>query len=99
MGLNKKRQMIREGIKAIYLMPLPEFGGQLDTLERVAEFRADYTMSFLDESGCVLRTDGGLPSVFDSNEDVMSALKYREKLAGYVAVEPLIEEQVAGTPD
>ena len=43
--------------------------------------------------GCVIKVVGELPSIFDSNENVISALEYKKKLAGYVAVEPLIEEK------
>jgi len=33
-----------------------------------------------------------LPSVFDANEDVISALEYGKKLTGYTAFESLIDE-------
>ena len=45
----------------------------------------------LSDLGVVIRVEGKLPSVFDSNEDVISALEYKKKLEGYVAVESLIE--------
>ncbi len=32
----------------------------------------------------IIQEDAVLPSVFDANEDVISALEYKEKLAGWV---------------
>ena len=37
--------------------------------------------------GVVMKLAPELPSIFDINDDVISALKYRKKLDGFVAVE------------
>ena len=50
-------------------------------------------MNTLHSQGCVFRVEGKLPSIFNSNEDVISALEYRKKLVGYVPVEPLVKEK------
>ena len=47
----------------------------------------------LDRLGVVIKVDGELPSIFDSNENGISALKYKEKLAGYIKTKPLVEEE------
>jgi len=55
------------------------------------EYIIDCVMRSLSRDGAVIKVEGELPSVFDSNEDVISALEYKKKLEGYVAVESLIE--------
>ena len=46
----------------------------------------------LHSQGIVIKVDRELPSIFDSDENILSALEYKKKLAGYVAVELLIKE-------
>jgi len=84
--LNNRREDIREHA-IIDLMNYKGFH------RAPTECIVDYVLQSLDLEGCVLRVEKKLPSVFNSNEDVMSALKYREKLVDYVAIEPLIEEE------
>lgn len=42
--------------------------------------------------GCVIKVEGELPSILDSNEDVISAFEYKKKLANYVKTGPLTGE-------
>ena len=58
-----------------------------------AELFAKATLRDLDAQGVVKRVDRELPSIFDFNEDIISALEYRKKLAGYVATESLLKEE------
>ena len=50
----------------------------------------DCVFRSLSRGGVVIKVEGKLPSIFDANEDVISALEYKKKLEGYVAVESLI---------
>ena len=45
---------------------------------------------YLDSVGIVQRVDSELPSIFNINEDVISALEYKKKLAGYVKTKSLM---------
>jgi len=79
-----KRTEIRKGIaiilKSVHRSPASE-GWELNILE------------YLHSQGAVLKVKRELPSVFDNNEDCISAIEYRKKLAGYGFFEPLIEEE------
>ena len=78
-----KQEEIREGVEARFR----EAG--LTTID--ARNFAQATLKDLDSQGVVLKADRGLPSIFDANEGVISALEYVNKLKGYVAVESLVE--------
>jgi len=47
----------------------------------------------LHSQGVVIKAEGELPSIFDSNEDGISAYEYKQKLAGYSKFESLVEEK------
>jgi len=102
MELNKKREKIREGITQVILTPRIRYGQAADQSPRrytiSTEFIPEITeqiLSYLHSQGCVLKVDRELPK-----DDEEAWQRIIEKSgAGYVAVEPLIEEKVAGTPD
>jgi len=50
-------------------------------------------LRFLRDNSVVIKVDGELPSIFNSNEDVISALEYQKGLIGYVAVESLMGDK------
>jgi len=60
------------------------------TIGEAPDKLADAVMWVLNEDGVVIQVDKELPSIFNVNEAVISALEYKKKLGGYVAVEPLI---------
>ena len=62
---------------------LPEQGILIKTLQ---------LEQWLDSQGVVIVAERELPSIFDIDEDVISALEYKKMLAGFVAFEPLIKE-------
>ena len=41
----------------------------------------------LSEAGVVIKKEGELPSIFDVNDDTISALEYKKKLVGYTLTE------------
>ena len=49
----------------------------------------DEIIEVLDSKGAVLLAEKEWPSIFNIDENVISALEYKKKLAGFVAVEPL----------
>ena len=50
-------------------------------------------LNYLHSQGVVIQSDRELPSTFDVNENGISALEYKKKLAGCAFVEPLIKEE------
>jgi len=96
-----KQEEIREGIKEWVLeirqylcstefAPEP-FKEPVETDVLTIEFPKKL-LSYLAKEGCVLKVERELPSVFNGKGEVMSALEYRKKLAGYGTFEPLIEQ-------
>jgi len=63
----------------------PMFGTDEDCLAYIHDF-----FRGLAERGVVIKVKGELPSIFDINDDVISALEYKRKLDVYTAVESLI---------
>ena len=93
--MSKEQAKIREGLSrivrdinaGIFDIPVESKGSP----QTIAEFEADSLLSYLDKEGAVLLVERELPSAFNINVDVISALEYKKKLAGWCAVEPLIE--------
>ena len=76
------REEIREEVGEIYVnncrvgMDANEFSEEL--------------FNYLHSQDVVIIKNRKLPSIFDGKGEAMSALEYKKKLEGYVAVEPLI---------
>lgn len=49
-------------------------------------------MRFLHSQGVVLKADGEWPTIFDYNDDVITALEYKKKLKDFTRFEPLVKE-------
>ena len=52
----------------------------------------DIVLEYEVSQGVAIKVEGELPSIFDNDENVISALEYQKKLAGCVKTKPLIEE-------
>lgn len=76
------REEIREGMFRAYL----KFQRPGSSHHR---FLIDHLLEYLHSKGVVRKVGGELPSIFDADENMLSALEYKKKLAGYF--EPLIE--------
>jgi len=90
-----KQEEIREGIARElcyeWWNPITRWE-DLDEMNRTIYYHlANAVVSYLHSQGVVIQVKGELPSIFDVGEDVISALEYKKKLEGYVAVEPLVE--------
>ena len=77
-----KQEEIREGMQRL------EFNFGFLSDEETSEL-----LQYLHSQGCAIKVEGELPSIFNSNEDVISASKYKKKLSDYVKTESLIEEK------
>jgi len=80
-----KQEEIRQGTIEFW-----RDAGEKLTRARTTEL-TDIYLGWLAGKGVVIKVNGELPSIFDVNENVISALEYKKKLEDYVAVEPLIE--------
>ena len=53
---------------------------------------AEGIMRYLHDNDVVIKVEGELPSAFNTNGDVISAVQYKKKLTDCGFFEPLIEE-------
>ena len=86
-----KQEEIRKGIARIGV-------GGINPLENARPNRhgyevADDILAYLHSQGVVLQVEKPLPSIFNVNEDVLSAMEYRKLLDGCGFFEPLIKEE------
>jgi len=95
-----KQEEIREGIKQIYLLPIPDFGRRISTGEEIANYCADRILQYLHSQGIVIKVEGKLPTdknLYGVAKDNLAAGCYCHgqidmKEDGYEAVMPLINE-------
>ena len=86
-----KREEIKEGMAGIEL-GIDDLCGIKDGHTHLTPLGREKVLRHLRSQDVVIRVDEPLPSAFDIDDNVISALEYKKKLAGYVAFVPLIEE-------
>jgi len=89
-GTLNKREKIREGLRTIIRKEMLYLRhGREESFIGQLEISLTY---YLHSQGVVIKVEGELPSVFGSNEEVISAYEYKQKLDGYVKAASLVEE-------
>jgi len=92
------RVEIREGLRYFVQGDCAYFGEKECPFEnnlacQECDERIHELLSYLHSQGLVLKVEGELPSVFDYNEDVMSAVEYKKKLVSCGFFESLIGDE------
>lgn len=95
-----KQEEIREGIAELdKLCPLGNGGecppDNAKCKKCAYKFQtADVILSYLHSKDVAIKVAESLPSAFDIDDEVISAIEYKKKLVGYSLTEPLIKEVI-----